>query len=150
MMASNDEEAPRLHSDGLHGYISYQTAPGRDRAAYSAGIGFYSAVWALIDQPLAGFQIALPGCWILPDNSDNKDRPLAPEGTLARTWKERLQKLVEGMHAHWTIDREYMAPPTSGSLVRLDPALIVTPPKGRERGYVPIVVGQRGQGKPRR
>jgi hypothetical protein len=35
-----------------------------------------------------------------------------------------------------------MAPPTSGALVTLDPALIVTPPKGLEVGYVPIVTRQ--------
>jgi hypothetical protein len=40
-------------------------------------MGFYSAVWPLIDQPLANFQIGLAGSWITPDNSDNKDKPLA-------------------------------------------------------------------------
>ncbi len=59
--------------------------------------------------------------------------------------KQRLQKLVAEIHARWTIDREYMPPPSAGSLVRLDPALIVTPPHGMETGYVPIVVGQRGR-----
>ena len=76
-----------VHSDGLHGYIAYNTQARPDRGAFTAGIGFYSAVWALTELPLAGFQIGLPGCWILPDNSDNKDRPLAPEGTRARQWK---------------------------------------------------------------
>jgi len=95
------------HEDGLHGYISYNTQPNPDKAASSAGIGFYSAVWNLIDQPLAGFQIGLPGCWILPDNKDNKDHPLAPEGTLARTWKERgptwdsVFQTVEGGLGYW-------------------------------------------------
>ena len=95
------------HADGLHGYISYGTQPSPDRAAYSAGIGFYSAVWSLIGRPLAGFQTGLPGCWILPDNSDNKDKPLAPEGTLARTWKERgptwdsVFQTVEGGLGYW-------------------------------------------------
>ena len=46
-------------------------------------------VWPLVDEPLANFQIGLPSSWIMPDNSDNKDTPLAPEGTLARKWKER-------------------------------------------------------------
>jgi hypothetical protein len=32
-----------------------------------------------------------------------------------------------------------MAPPSSGTLARLDPALLVAPPKGLEVGYVPIV-----------
>jgi hypothetical protein len=95
------------HEDGLHGYISYNTQPNPDKAASSAGIGFYSAVWPLIDQPLAGFQIGLPGCWILPDNKDNRDHPLAPEGTLARTWKERgptwdsVFQTVEGGLGYW-------------------------------------------------
>jgi hypothetical protein len=104
-----DPQTPTIttHEDGLHGYISYDTQRSSDRTTYSSGIGFYSAVWALIDQPLAGFQIGLPGCWILPDNSDNKDRPLAPEGTLARTWKERgptwdsVFQTVEGGLGYW-------------------------------------------------
>ncbi len=38
-----------------------------------------------------------------------------------------------------------MPPPTRGELVRLDPGLIVTPPKGLESGYVPIVTRQEGK-----
>ncbi len=53
-----------------------------------------------------------------------------------------LQALVEKIHASWPIDRDYMPPPSRGKLVRLDPALLVTPPKGLEFGYVPIVTGQ--------
>jgi hypothetical protein len=56
--------------------------------------------------------------------------------------KAKLQALVEKIHAQWTIDRDYMAPPSRGKLVRLDPALLVTPPKGFKVGYVPIVVRQ--------
>jgi hypothetical protein len=56
--------------------------------------------------------------------------------------KEALQSFVERIHREWPIDRDYMAPPTSGKLVTLDPALIVTPPKGMEAGYVPIVTRQ--------
>jgi hypothetical protein len=59
--------------------------------------------------------------------------------------KQRLQKLVTEIQARWTIDRQYMPPPSAGSLVRLDPALIVTPPPGMETGYVPIVIGQRAR-----
>jgi hypothetical protein len=80
---------PEQHSEGLYGYISFDADLPADPAPYDAGIGFYTAVWALIDEPLANFQIGLPSTWILPNNSDNKDRPLAPAGTLARTWKER-------------------------------------------------------------
>jgi len=53
-----------------------------------------------------------------------------------------LQSFVEKIHANWPIDRDYMAPPSSGSLATLDPALLVTPPKGLEVGYVPIVTRQ--------
>ena len=35
-----------------------------------------------------------------------------------------------------------MAPPSSGTLASLDPALLVNPPKGLEVGYVPIVTRQ--------
>jgi hypothetical protein len=35
-----------------------------------------------------------------------------------------------------------MAPLRFGKLARLDPALLVTPPKGLEVGYVPIVTRQ--------
>ena len=49
---------------------------------------------------------------------------------------------MEKLHAEWPITRDYMAPPTRGKLVRLDPALLVTPPKGLEFGYVPIVTHQ--------
>jgi len=52
---------------------------------------------------------------------------------------------VEKLHATWPIDRDYMAPPTRGTLAALDPALLVTPPKGVEAGYVPIVTRQSAQ-----
>ena len=56
--------------------------------------------------------------------------------------KAKLQAFVEKIHATWPIDRDYMAPPSRGALVTLDPALLVTPPKGLEVGYVPIVTRQ--------
>jgi hypothetical protein len=55
---------------------------------------------------------------------------------------DKLQAFVEKIHAHWPTDRNYMAPPRQGKLVSLDPALLVTPPKGMERGFVPIVTRQ--------
>ena len=36
----------------------------------------------------------------------------------------------------------YLPPPKIGTLADLDPAVIVTPPKGLEIGYVPIVTRQ--------
>jgi hypothetical protein len=53
-----------------------------------------------------------------------------------------LQAFVKKLHASWPIDRDYMPPPTRGSLVSLDPGLLVTPPEGLEVGYVPIVSRQ--------
>jgi hypothetical protein len=94
-------------SSGLHGYIGFSASRPPTKSEYSAGMGFYSAVWPLIDQPLADFQIGLAGCWITPDNSDNQTQPLAPEGTLARTWKERgptwdsVFQTVEGGLGYW-------------------------------------------------
>ncbi len=95
------------HSDGLHGYIGFTHEKLPPHSAYSAGMGFYAAVWPLVDQPLANFQIGLPSSWILPDNSDNKDKPLAPEGTRARAWRERgptwssVFQTVEGGLGYW-------------------------------------------------
>ena len=77
------------NSQGLHGYIGYSQEPFPKGSDYRYGMGFYAAVWSLVDKPFANFQVGLPSAWILPDNSDNKDKPLAPEGTLARTWRER-------------------------------------------------------------
>jgi len=37
-----------------------------------------------------------------------------------------------------------MSAPSSGSLVTLDPALLVTPPRGLDYGYVPVVIQQYG------
>jgi hypothetical protein len=107
----------RLHPDGLHGYIGFGHERFPPRSAYTAGMGFYAAVWPLVDQPLANFQIGLPSAWITPDNADNKDRPLAPEGTLARTWRERgptwdsVFQTVEGGLGYWAGNHFRYGPP---------------------------------------
>jgi hypothetical protein len=46
------------------------------------------------------------------------------------------------LHRHWKKDHEYLPSPLIGKLADIDPALIVTPPKGLEIGYVPIVTQQ--------
>jgi len=105
------------HSQGLHGYIGFGHEKHPPQSAYTAGMGFYAAVWPLIDRPLADFQIGLPSSWIQPDNSDNKDTPLAPEGTLARTWKERgptwssVFQTVEGGLGYWAGNHFRYGPP---------------------------------------
>ncbi|HPF12905.1 MAG TPA: hypothetical protein PLJ12_01460, partial [Planctomycetota bacterium] len=107
----------QARGDGLHGYIGFSASRPPAVAEYSAGMGFYSAVWPLVDQPLANFQIGLAGAWITPDNSDNKDHPLAPEGTLARKWKERgptwdsVFQTVEGGLGYWRGNRFRYGPP---------------------------------------
>lgn len=112
-------EAGRLvaHGQGLHGYIGFDHEPLPAKGRFTAGMGFYAAVWPLIDEPLANFQIGLPSCWILPDNSDNKDRPLAPIGTLARQWKERgptwssVFQTIEGGLGYWAGNNFRYGPP---------------------------------------
>ena len=60
---------------------------------------------------------ACPVRGFTPDNSDNKDKPLAPEGTLARTWKERgptwssVFQTVEGGLGYWAGNHFRYGPP---------------------------------------
>jgi hypothetical protein len=70
------------------------------------------------------------------------DQPSFRQYAWSEGKKAKLQALVERIHAGWAIGRDYMAPLRSGTLVALDPALIVTPPRGLETGYVPIVIRQ--------
>lgn len=92
-------------SGGLHGYIDYSTTDHPE--GFRAGISFYTAVWPLIDKPLANFQIGLPSAWVAPENSD-VDFPLCPEGTYARdNWDERgptyasVFQTIEGGVGYW-------------------------------------------------
>ena len=73
------------------------------------------------------------------------DQPSFQQYAWSEEKKAKLQAFVEKLHANWPIGRDYMAPPSRGKLVTLDPALLVTPPKGMEVGYVPIVTGQAAQ-----
>jgi hypothetical protein len=61
--------------------------------------------------------------------------------------RAEAQRRVELVHRAWTRDRDYIARPTTGTLASLDPALIVTPPKGMEVGFVPIAIRQERKGK---
>ena len=70
------------------------------------------------------------------------DQPALLNADLTDEERETLQTRVEKLHRHWTKDRDYLAPPTVGKLAHIDPGLIVTPPKGMEVGYVPIVTRQ--------
>jgi hypothetical protein len=70
------------------------------------------------------------------------DQPALLNADLTREERERMQAKVEKLHRAWTKDRNYLAPPTVGRLADLDPAQLVTPPKGCEVGYVPIATRQ--------
>ena len=70
------------------------------------------------------------------------DQPALQHLGLSETDKTRLQALAERIHASWPITRDYMAPPSRGRLATLDAVQIVTPPRGLEVGYVPIVTRQ--------
>jgi hypothetical protein len=70
------------------------------------------------------------------------DQPALLNADLTPAEREALQAKVEKLHRAWTKDRDYLAPPTVGKLASLDPALVLTPPKGLEVGYVPIATRQ--------
>ena len=70
------------------------------------------------------------------------DQPAILNADLTDAEREALQVRVEELHRHWKKDRDYLPPPTLGTLAEIEPALIVTPPDGFEVGYVPIVTRQ--------
>jgi hypothetical protein len=70
------------------------------------------------------------------------DQPSLQDAGLSGTERERLQTVVEQIHRHWTMDRDYLPPLDKGTLATVDSALLVKPPKGFEIGYVPIVTRQ--------
>jgi hypothetical protein len=70
------------------------------------------------------------------------DQPALLNADLTPQERESMQARVEKLHRNWTKERDYLAPPKIGKLAELDPAVIVTPPKGLEAGYVPIVTRQ--------
>ncbi len=70
------------------------------------------------------------------------DQPALLNAGLTAGEREQLQERAELLHRHWTRERQYLPPPTRGTLAELDPALIVEPPRGFELGYVPIVTRQ--------
>ena len=70
------------------------------------------------------------------------DQPVFAQCKFSDAERAALQSLIERMHRAWPIDGEYLAPPRVGKLVGFDAHLFVTPPKGMEIGFVPIVVRQ--------
>lgn len=76
------------------------------------------------------------------------DQPAMLNADLTPEEREAVQQRVEKLHRAWTRDRNYLPPPDFGPLASLDPALIVTPPRGLEVGYVPIAVRQELEKRP--
>ncbi len=70
------------------------------------------------------------------------DQPAMLNADLTSAEREALQVKVEKLHRSWTKERDYLSPPTIGKLAALDPAQVLTPPKGLEIGYVPIATRQ--------
>ena len=70
------------------------------------------------------------------------DQPAILNADLSDKEREAMQLRVEKLHKSWTKEKEYLPAPTIGKLADIDPALVVTPPKGFEVGYVPIATKQ--------
>ena len=101
---------------GLHGYIGSYSSFTPD--AFRYGASFYSSVWSLVAEPVANFQIGLPGTWFTPNNGDNTTEPLCPVGTVARdNWPERgptyqdVFQTMEGGLGYWVGNRFHYGPP---------------------------------------
>ncbi len=71
-----------------------------------------------------------------------ENQPAILHAGLSDNQREEMQLRVEKLQRLWTRNRNYLPPPAFGKLAAIDPALIVTPPKGLEIGYVPIATGQ--------
>ncbi len=70
------------------------------------------------------------------------DQPAIIHANLPQAMRQNLQQRVEMIHSNWSHTDNYLADPSGGTLVGLDPNLLVTPPAGMEIGYVPIVTRQ--------
>jgi hypothetical protein len=70
------------------------------------------------------------------------DQPALLNADLTDAERQAMQAKIEKLHRAWKKDRDYLPPPTVGTLADLDPALIVIPPPGLEVGYVPIATRQ--------
>jgi hypothetical protein len=73
------------------------------------------------------------------------DQPSLAAAGFTREQKIELQRRAELLQSTWTPDHDYIPPPAGGKLAALERVILVTPPRGLERGYVPIVVGQQSR-----
>jgi len=70
------------------------------------------------------------------------DQPSLQRFEMNAAEKAAIQGAIEKMQKEWN-NFAMMKEPTAGTLVSFDEGLLVTPPKGLEIGYVPIVVEQK-------
>ena len=70
------------------------------------------------------------------------NQPVFQQFDWPQSEKDALQVMAEQVHENWTPDKSYMQPISSGTLVSMDPGILVIPPSGLEKGYVPIVTRQ--------
>jgi len=94
-------------SEGLHGYISMNLPKQKEGFGY--GVSFYVTAWPLLEKPLSGFQMGLPGTWIAPDNR-GITVPLCPVGSYARdnwpkidgpSYYQGVFQTIEGSLGFW-------------------------------------------------
>jgi hypothetical protein len=71
------------------------------------------------------------------------DQPAIKKLNLKSDVLKKLQKTVEKIHTLWTVEKDFIAPPTCAKLVTIEKSLLVKPPSGMEIGYVPIVLDQK-------
>jgi hypothetical protein len=74
------------------------------------------------------------------------DQPSLQRFEMNAAEKAGIQGAIEKMQKEWN-NFAMMKDPTAGSMVSFDGGLMVTPPKGLEIGYVPIVVKQKAADK---
>ena len=70
------------------------------------------------------------------------DQPAIAALGLSESQKERLQDAAERIHAQWNQQAIFIQPPSEGTLVEVQGEVLVTPPKGAEIGWVPVVISQ--------
>lgn len=137
MVAISEEEVP----EETH-LKSQKFAAAEKGSAYTSQAG-NETIWSKPGSKSGPFKVSLSdGSVVTYSWYRFIDQPSIVSLNLSEEDKNRIQKNVERIHENWTSDKEYMAPPSQGKLVTLDNAIIVIPPKGMEKGYVPIVTRQ--------
>ena len=104
-------QVPVFESSSMHGYMgAYYTAAIPE--GYNYGFSFYSSICSLLDEPLSGFQIGLPGTWLIPDNRDFFEPLLPPDNRMrmispsraSNYWRGVFQT-IEGGGGAWVTTR---------------------------------------------